>query len=135
MTIRNDPIWVSLKHVIQIQQQTITEQGGSPGLRDQGLLESALARPQNHFSFGEEDIFLLAATYAEGLAKNHAFVDGNKRVAYLTADIFLYLNGYDLQNTPHINQITLFEDLARDALSHAELAEFYRRHCRKIPAT
>lgn len=135
MTSPNDPRWISLEQVIAIQQQTITEQGGSPGLRDQGLLESALARPQNHYSFGEEDIFLLAATYAEGLAKNHAFVDGNKRVAYITAGMFLRSNGFHLNVKSIAVQIALFENLARGALSRGELAEFYRRHCRKILAT
>ncbi|VAV86528.1 Death on curing protein, Doc toxin [hydrothermal vent metagenome] len=115
-----------------IQENTIKIQGGSSGIRDEGLLESALARPQNSHAYGERDIFLLAAAYAEGLARNHAFVDGNKRAAYITSDLFLYLNGYDLNIKSTSVQITIFENLAKGEMSREELAEFYRRNTSRI---
>ncbi len=127
-----EPIWISNEQVLLIQENTIKIQGGSSGIRDEGLLESALARPQNYFAYGEHDIFLLAAAYAEGIARNHAFVDGNKRAAYITSDLFLYLNGYDLNIKSTPSQITLFESLAKGDLSREELAEYYRQNTSKI---
>ena len=73
--------------------------GGADGLRDAGLLESAIARPMNSHSYGEDDLFILAATYAEGIARNHAFQDGNKRTAFQSADMFLFLNGVQLRSS------------------------------------
>ncbi len=70
------PIWINKLQAFYIQSETIRDKGGSSGIRDEGLLESALARPQNHYAYGERDIFKLAAAYAEGLSRNHAFVDG-----------------------------------------------------------
>ena len=91
-------------------------------------MESALARPQNHYAYGESDIFKLAATYAEGLARNHAFVDGNKRTAYIVAGLFLYENGHELNIEKKREQIELFENLAQGKVSREELAEFYRQN-------
>ena len=83
-----EPNWISYLEVEAIYQGIIEIGGGSHGLRDIALLESALARPQNQFAYGEVDIFVLAASYAEGISKNHAFVDGNKRAAFGAAIIF-----------------------------------------------
>ena len=127
-----EPTWIGKEQVMLIQENTIKIQGGSSGIRDEGLLESALARPQNSHAYGERDIFLLAAAYAEGLARNHAFVDGNKRAAYITSDLFLYLNGYDLNIKSTSVQITIFEHLAKGEMSREELAEFYRRNTSRI---
>jgi len=85
---------VEALHRMQIEQF-----GGSFGLRDEGALESALGRPINKASYGEEDAIVLAAAYLFGLAKNHAFIDGNKRIAIVTAAIFLELNGFAIETT------------------------------------
>lgn len=83
----------------QLHKIQIKRYGGSYGLRDEGVLESALARPINKFQYGTEDIIDLAAAYLFGLAKNHAFVDGNKRIAIVAAAVFLMDNGYQIQTT------------------------------------
>ena len=132
MTSITAPQWVSVKQVTALQKRTIEIHGGSSGIRDYGSLESALVRPENFFSYGETDIFLLAATYAEGIARNHSFVDGNKRAAYLTAAFFLRSNGFHLNIKSVPEQITLFENLAKGAVSREELATFYRLYTAKI---
>lgn len=82
-----------------LHRMQIDRFGGSYGLRDEGALESALARPVNKASYGENDLVVLAAAYLFGLAKNHAFVDGNKRIAIVSAGIFLELNGHAIETT------------------------------------
>lgn len=90
------PLWVRRDVVVAVQEQLLTVFGGASGIRDAGRLESALARPENRFAYGRTavNVFDLAAAYAFGLAKNHPFVDGNKRIAFATAVMFLELNGY-----------------------------------------
>lgn len=85
--------WVRRQALELLHDESIAEHGGSPGLRDEGLFESALARPMNLAAYGEPDVADLAAAYGVGLAKNHPFVDGNKRVAFLAVGLFLSLNG------------------------------------------
>ena len=82
-----EPRWISRQDVEAIHKVVIDIGGGSHGLRDEGLLESALGRVQNQFAYGEDDIFQLAAGYAESIARNHPFIDGNKRTAFQTADV------------------------------------------------
>jgi death-on-curing protein len=93
------PVWVLRDVVLAVQEQLLAAFGGAPGVRDAGLLESALARPENRFAYERTavTVFDLAAAYAFGLAKNHPFVDGNKRIAFATAIMFLELNGYRFQ--------------------------------------
>lgn len=90
-----EPVWLSVDLVMAIHEEQLAQFGGAPGLRDRGLLESALARPINRHAYGTGDLAALAASYAFGLARNHAFVDGNKRVALLAMVTFLGLNGID----------------------------------------
>jgi death-on-curing protein len=122
------PKWLSKAQVLYIHESAIKRYGGSFGLRDEGLLESALARAENYYAYGEVDLFLLAATYAEGIARNHSFVDGNKRTAYTAAGLFLHVNGYVLLITSVAAQIALFENVAAGRISREELAEFFRQH-------
>jgi len=91
------PVWVARETVRTLHEQLLGEFGGSSGLRDEGLLHSALARPENLFSYGQPDLFDLAASYGFGLVKNHAFVDGNKRTGFAIAALFLQLNGFYLE--------------------------------------
>ncbi len=118
--------------VLHIQKKTIERQGGGSGIRDEGLLESDLARPQNFYAYGEHDIHALAAAHTEGIARNHAFVDGNKRAAYIASGLFLYQNGYKLNIKSISAQITLFENLAKGEISRENLAGFYHRNTSKI---
>ena len=93
-----EPIWVSHELVIAIHNRQLAEHGGQPGLRDEGLLLSALARPQQRWCYGNPppDLCVLAASYAFGLAKNHPFLDGNKRTAFVVYRLFLKWNGMEM---------------------------------------
>ena len=89
-----EPHWIAYDVVLAIHEAQLAEHGGSPGIRDQGLLDSALARPKNLYAYGENAALTqLAASYAVGLAKNHGFIDGNKRTAWVICAVFLELNG------------------------------------------
>jgi death on curing protein len=88
-----EPRWLTLDEVRTVHEKQLKRFGGPPGVRDPGALESALDRPRNRFHYGETDMAALAAAYAFGLARNHAFVDGNKRIAFLGMMMFLRLNG------------------------------------------
>lgn len=89
-----EPVWLRKDVLLAVHERLLTEHGGSSGIRDDGLLESALGRPQNLFGYGKPTIFGLAASYAHGIIKNHAFVDGNKRTGFMAAYLFLDRNGY-----------------------------------------
>jgi len=89
-------IWVDLQVVLAIHDEQIAEHGGASGVRDRGLLESALARPQNLLAYGDPDIADLAVAYAHAIARNHPFVDGNKRTAWVVAETFVGLNGHEI---------------------------------------
>jgi len=88
------PNWLPEWLVYEVHDDQIAEHGGAPGVRDAGLLESALARPLNAFAYGVEDIFDLAALYAAGIVKNHPFIDGNKRTGFILSELFLNANGW-----------------------------------------
>ena len=93
MTDSNEPNWVTYGQVIAIHSRQLRRFGGAPGPRDEGMLRSALERPVNKWQYEQAEIPVLAAAYAFGLAKNHAFVDGNKRIAFMTMVTFLRKNG------------------------------------------
>ena len=92
-----EPTWLSKPALLAIHGLLLAEHGGATGLRDEGLLESAMAGPLNHFQYGETDIYQLAGAYAFALTSNHPFVDGNKRTAFAAAGVFLELNGHQLR--------------------------------------
>ena len=121
-------VWLLEETLIAIHHRQIAEHGGSEGLRDEGLLLSALARPQNLLAYGEPppDLASLAATYAYGIARNHPFVDGNKRTALVAARTFLILNGVDLEATQD-DKVLTFLNLAEGAISEEELADWIRK--------
>lgn len=127
MTDAAAPQWLSKVQVLYIHEAVIKRHGGSFGLRDEGLLESALARAENYYAYGEVDLFLLAAAYAEGIARNHPFIDGNKRTAYTAAGLFLHVNGYTLIVPSVAAQITLFENVAAGQVGLEAVAAFYRQ--------
>jgi death-on-curing protein len=86
-------VWLSRELTLAVHDEQLAEHGGAAGIRDEGLLESALARPLNWAAYGDPDVAELAAVYAIGLIRNHSFVDGNKRTAYVALELFLRLNG------------------------------------------
>ncbi len=92
----NGPLWLSKEFVFVLHERLIAEFGGLPGLRDEGLFESALGKPKNLLSYGKPSVFDLAASYAFGLVKNHPFLDGNKRIGFAAAAVFLETNGFVL---------------------------------------
>ncbi len=100
--------WVDRQLLILLHDESLAMHGGASGIRDQGLLESALARAQNLAAYGEPDFADLAAAYAYGLAKNHPFVDGNKRAAFLSVGLFLGLNGYRLTASQAESTVAVF---------------------------
>jgi len=127
-----DPKWVTRQLVEFIHEGVIEIGGGSPGLRDAALLESALARPQNLHAYGETDIFQLAASYAEGIARNHAFVDGNKRTAFFVANDFLEQNGYELQSAVGQEHADMMVELGQGNISREEAAEHLLKYSVQI---
>lgn len=110
-----------------VHSALVREHGGSPGIRDEDLLESALNRPRNKSAYGEADLAVLAAAYAFGLAKNHAFVDGNKRAALTGAALFLAMNGHDL-DAPEPEVVDVINRLASGRMTAAVFAEWVRAH-------
>lgn len=95
-----EPRRLSLEAVVDMHAEQLARFGGPEGMRDQGLLESALDRPRNKFAYGEEDLAALAAAYAFGLARNHPFIDGNKRIAFHALMVFLRINGVRFTPSP-----------------------------------
>jgi death-on-curing protein len=93
------PLWVTARAVLAAHDRLLAAHGGAKGLRDPGLLESALARPRQHYAYGSPDIIELAAIYTVGIVRNHPFVDGNKRAGFATGVAFLLLNGFELRAT------------------------------------
>ena len=120
-------IWVSLEVALAAHHEQIAEHGGGEGVRDSGMLESAMARPQNLVAYGDPDGAELAAAYAFGIARNHPFVDGNKRTAAVVSETFLALNGHGLTATD-AELVVTFLVLAAGELSERELAAWFRDH-------
>ena len=128
-----EPTWVRQDIVLAIHQRQLAEHGGGQGLRDAGLLESALARPRNLWAYADPrpDAAALAASYASGIVKNHPFVDGNKRTGLVTCRTFLILNGWDVDASAEEKYVT-FASLAAGAIGEAELAAWLREHLRPV---
>jgi death-on-curing protein len=120
-----EPEWLDIAIIIDIHAEQLALFGGGDGVRDSGLLESALNRPINKFAYGETDLAALAAAYAYGLAKNHPFVDGNKRVAFASMIVFLGLNGIDL-DLPPAEATAMILALASGEVSEENLAQWIR---------
>lgn len=121
--------WVSKEALLLLHGESLAEHGGRTGLRDAGLLESALNRPVNLLTYGKPDFADLAASYAVALAKNHAFVDGNKRVAFLAVGLFLYLNDYRLKATQASATLAVLAVASGD-MGEDEFAAWLREHAR-----
>jgi death-on-curing protein len=129
-----DYIWIDPRALRMLHEESLSTHGGSRGVRDIGLFESALSRPQNllHYNSGA-DIADLAASYGYGLAKNHPFVDGNKRAAFLSIGLFLGINGYRLTATP-VSAIQAILAVASGEMSEEGLSAWIREHITKQAA-
>ncbi len=117
--------WVTRAEIEAVHGRQIAEHGGGSGTRDVGLLESAIARPQNLVNFGDPDAALLAAALAFGIARNHPFTDGNKRAAWVGARLFLRLNKVDLA-FDKVQATVMMQQLAAGELEEAEMAAWFR---------
>jgi death-on-curing protein len=128
----NEPVWVLDQVVFSIHKMLLAEHGGSPGIRDKALVDSALAKPKQRFAYEpESSIFELAASYSFGLAKNHAFIDGNKRIAFVVATLFLELNGFSF-NAPESEVVVFFENLASGNIAEDELSDWFKTSSNSI---
>jgi death-on-curing protein len=118
-------IWVAVEVALAAHAEQIAEHGGGRGLRDRSALESAIARPRNLLGYGNPDAAALAAAYAFGIARNHPFVDGNKRIAAIVSEIFLLLNGFVLDATDAELVVAILA-LAAGEMSEEEMADWFR---------
>ncbi len=122
---RVEPIWLDARDANAVHDRQLAEHGGGMGLRDAGLLESALARPVNRWNYGEDDPAELAAAYAFGVARNHPFIDGNKRTAWVLARLFLAVNGHKLTFTAE-DAIRMMLALAAGELEEEVVSVWFR---------
>ena len=127
-----EPTWIQDDAALAIHQRQLAEHGGMEGVRDPGMLSSALARPRHLFSYSGDSVDLpaLAAAYAFGIARNHPFVDGNKRTAYVVCRTFLIINGSDFEASKQ-EKYNVFLSLAEGSLSEEQLAEWIREHLKQ----
>ncbi|MBM3889165.1 MAG: type II toxin-antitoxin system death-on-curing family toxin [Verrucomicrobia bacterium] len=125
-----EPQWLLRETVLALQERLLAEFGGLSGLRDEGLFDSALARPQQLFAYGKPGLFELAAAYAFGLVRNHPFLDGNKRIGFTAAVVFLELNGYRFTASEADATIKTLALAARE-LDEAEYAAWLKEDSHK----
>ena len=132
---KKTPTWIDERDVVAVHDSLLAQHGGLPGLRDRGLLESALARPRQHYSYAETiDIIQMAALYTAGIVRNHPFVDGNKRAGFLAGIIFLELNGFDFMAGEE-DVIETVLALAANDLDETEYAEWLRANTKRARRT
>jgi len=124
----NEPHWLNQEIILAIHTQLLARFGGLEGLRDEGLLESALARPNQMISFGAPSLFDMAAAYAHGIAKNHPFLDGNKRAAFMAAYTFLGINGFRL-DAPEEQAVLQTLALAAGEIDANEFSAWLKASC------
>ena len=129
-----EPVRIDLEVALAIHDEQMAEHGGQSGVRDRGLLESAMARPQNQFAYGEHSLARLAASYAFGMSRNHPFLDGNKHTSLVVAELFLALNGSELTATD-AECVTAFLRLAAGDLTEDQLADWITAHVAPVAKT
>jgi death on curing protein len=123
--------WLMRKAVLSMHDRQLAEHGGGQGVRDEGLLDSALQRPMSKCDYGEPDIAELATAYAFGIARNHPFIDGNKRTALVAARTFLYVNNYTM-TASNEEKLTTFLALASGAITEENLAIWFRKYIQPL---
>jgi len=124
----SEPVWISESVILAIQMSMLARFGGLEGVRDPGMLDSALHRPRQQYAYGETDLCVLAATYAGGIVRNHPFLDGNKRAGFMAAYVFLGANGEGFQ-APELEVAERTLALAAGAIGEAEYALWLRESC------
>jgi len=122
--------WLEAAVLRAVHEEQLAEHGGAAGIRDEGLFESALARPQHLAAYGEPDLCDLAAAYGFGLARNHPFIDGNKRTAFVAVELFLLLNGHELMASDESCVLTMLA-VAAGQMDEAVFAAWLREHVQK----
>ncbi len=127
-----EPAWLLRETVVALQEQLLAAFGGATGVRDQGLRDSALARPENRFAYGSPTVFDLAAAYAFGLVKNHPFVDGNKRIGFAAAVVFLEANGYRF-DADEADAVVRTLALAAGAMTESKYSDWLKTGTRRAP--
>jgi len=127
----NEPVWVLRETVLALQEKLLAQFGGSAGIRDEHLLDSALARPEHLFTYGKPSLFDLAASYGFGLVKNHPFVDGNKRIGFTVAVLFLELNGHRFKAT-EADAVLRTLALAAGEMTEAAYAEWLKVNSERV---
>ena len=125
-----EPVWLRRDVILAVHDEQLAEHGGAHGLRDGGLLDSALARPQHLLSYGDPDVSELAAAYGWGIARNHPFVDGNKRTALVAAELFLVLNGYELL-ADNADCVVTMLSVAAGEMAEDDFAAWIRGHIQR----
>ena len=125
-----EPIWIEESALLAVHQQLLARFGGLDGIRDKGMLDSAINRPLHLFHYEKADLFRLAAAYTYGLVKNHPFLDGNKRIGFMAAYTFLGVNGYELDATEEA-AVIMTRDLAAGELPEAAYAQWLKDNCTK----
>ena len=120
-------VWMDPAVLLAVHEEQLAEHGGAAGTRDMGLFESALARPKNLALYGQPDAADFAASYGCGIARNHPFIDGNKRTAFVAVEVFLMLSGHDLVASDGDCVVTML-GVAADSLDEAGFAEWLRQH-------
>ncbi|HEY5752041.1 MAG TPA: type II toxin-antitoxin system death-on-curing family toxin [Chthoniobacterales bacterium] len=125
-----EPVWIRRDVVLAFHERLLAEHGGSAGIRDEGLLESAFGRPENLFADEKPTLFDLATSYAFGLVKNHPFIDGNKRIAFATAALFLELNGRRF-TAPEVEVVLRTLALAAGEMSEEAFAEWLKANSKR----
>lgn len=128
-----EPVWVLREAVHALHGRLLSEFGGAAGIRDEGMLESALSRPLNRFAYGSPSLFELAAAYGFGLVRNHPFVDGNKRIGFATAALFLQLNGLRFAASEADATVQTLA-LAAHELGEAGFAAWLEASCERVPS-
>lgn len=123
----NEPIWVLDQVVYAVHAEQLAEHGGRKGIRDTGLLHSALDAPKNAFHYEHANLFKLAAIYGYRISNNQPFIDGNKRTGYVIARLFLMLNGYDI-HTSEIERVQMFLDISSIVKTEIDLANWFQEN-------
>lgn len=130
MAANEDWVWIDPAVVLAVHEEQLAEHGGAAGVRDAGLLESALDRPRNLAQDGQPDAAALAGSYAFGLARNHPFVDGNKRSAFVAVELFLHLNGWHL-DAPDADCVLIMLNLAAGDIDEPTFTAWLRERIAK----
>ena len=126
-----EPVWLLDSVVLAMHERLLSEHGGASGIRDAALLDSALARPRQLLAYGDPDVFEMAAAYASAMVRNHPFVDGNKRTAFMCAYVFLARNGFQLM-APEVDAAQAVIDLAAGDLAEDAFASWLRGACEPL---